>query len=135
MERLQERRRALGSDAILTVTGDDTASIQMQFALLWRQVDVFESRFSRFIGTSELVHFNQAAGTSFPCSPEFIDILKAAKRWSQATGGVFNPFVLPVLEAAGYDHSLITQLPAPHLKNATRFARSDELEKLQLKFQ
>ena len=125
---MQERRRALGSDAILTVTGDDAASIQTQFALLWRQVDVFESRFSRFIGTSELVHFNQVAGTKVSCSLEFINILKAAKHWSQATGGVFNPFVLPVLEAAGYDHSLTTQLPAPYARGATRLAQPDELE-------
>lgn len=42
-----------------------------------------------------------------PITPEFRDILLAAKLLSKKTAGLCNPFILPALQKAGYDHSLV----------------------------
>lgn len=100
-----ETRQALGGDVtiVLTTAGsDDTQNI---FSELWRQIFTFERQFSRFIPESELSQFNRKAGVSIPVSTEFGNLLMAAADMSKRTNGLYNPFILPALQRAGYRRS------------------------------
>jgi thiamine biosynthesis lipoprotein len=64
-----------------------------------------ERRLSRFKPESELCRLNDRSGRDVPVSETMIDILRRAQKLHAVTGGVFEPAVLPDLEAAGYDRS------------------------------
>lgn len=100
-----ETKQALGGDATIVLTignGDDTQRI---FDEVWRQTFTFERQFSRFIPESVLSQFNRKAGLAIPISSEFKDILKDAIDMSTRTDGLYNPFILPALQRAGYRRS------------------------------
>jgi thiamine biosynthesis lipoprotein len=98
---------ALGSEVTFTVVCDnaDQKKCDDLFLKLWEQTFKFEKQFSRFIPNSELSHFNKAAGQRIAISKEFYSILIAAKKISEETNGLFNPFILPSLQKAGYTKS------------------------------
>ena len=69
------------------------------------QVRAYESRWSRFIPTSELCRLNAAAGSPVLVPADtFALVALAVSAWHQ-TDGWFDPTVLDALEAAGYDRS------------------------------
>ncbi len=98
---------ALGSEVVLTIVCDDSDSKHAYELLekLWLSVYQFERRFSRFLPNSELSLFNRSAGCKIPISSEFNEILRASKQMSKKTAGLYNPFVLPALQRAGYTQS------------------------------
>ncbi len=51
--------------------------------------------------------FNRNAGSKQVISPAFHDILLAAQAMALKTDGLYNPFVLPALQASGYVHSRV----------------------------
>jgi thiamine biosynthesis lipoprotein len=59
--------------------------------------------------SSELSQFNRAAGTRAAITPEFRSVLLAAKHMADASGGLFNPFILPALQRAGYRQSMVPE--------------------------
>lgn len=105
MQRLQQNRHALGSQAILTIVVPDDFSSDETFTNLWKQVESFEQRFSRFLPDSELTKFNHAAGRTVPLSREFLALLRTAKALAEDTNGLYNPLILPALNKAGYKGS------------------------------
>ncbi|MEO8105574.1 MAG: FAD:protein FMN transferase [Candidatus Saccharibacteria bacterium] len=100
--RLQQTQTALGSVAVLTVVAATSHAADAMLGELWREISAFEARFSRFQPDSELTKLNQAAGHKVALSAEFMELLAAARRASDATEGLFNPFILPALQRAGY---------------------------------
>ncbi len=79
-----------------------------QSALLTAAEQVFhdmEARFSRFRPDSELTQFNTAAGSEVTVSPQLLQLLDLATYYNRETGRIFEPAILPQLEAAGYDRS------------------------------
>ncbi len=99
---------ALGSDVTLTLVSDKSvAEVDKIFGVLWHYIYVFERSFSRFIPGSELSLFNRSAGLRVEISPEFRELLVAAKDISEATGSLYNPFILPALQRAGYKKSAV----------------------------
>lgn len=99
---------ALGSKTGISLVSDGfSAQIEALYQELWREVFRFERRFSRFLPGSELSMFNRNAGTKQPISSELHDILLAAHDIAIKTDGLYNPFVLPALQAAGYVHSRV----------------------------
>lgn len=99
---------ALGSEVTLSlVTSDSQKRVDTLFQKLWKQIFYFERQFSRFLPHSELSAFNRTAGLKQPISSAFCGILLAARRLGEETGGLYNPFILPALQNAGYDHSLV----------------------------
>ena len=99
---------ALGSKTGLSLVSDEKPSkINELFGSIWKEVFLFERRFSRFIPDSELSMFNRNAGTKQYISLEFRDILLAAFNKAEQTEGLFNPFVLPSLQTAGYKNSRV----------------------------
>ena len=99
---------ALGSMVGLSlVSSAPQPEIDAVYHRLWRSIFLFERRFSRFLPDSELSTFNRAAGMKQAVSQEFHDLLVAARELALETNGLFNPFVLPALQASGYLHSRV----------------------------
>ena len=67
--------------------------------------DDVERRFSRFRGGSELSRLNARTRSCVHVSAEMLALLTAASSWHRVTQGVFDPSILPELEASGYDRS------------------------------
>lgn len=100
---------ALGSKTELTLVCE--ASRERAEVILrnfWATIFTFEKKFSRFLPQSELSQFNKAAGVRQPISPEFAALLKAAINAAAQSGGLYNPFILPALQRAGYIHSFVS---------------------------
>ena len=77
------------------------ANHAMQESFLWlREV---EARLTRFNASSELMRLNQQAGRPFDATPILFDCLSIALATAERTNGLFDPALLPHLEAAGYD--------------------------------
>jgi len=71
-----------------------------------------EARWSRFISNSELCRVNAGAGQRVPVSDETAQVVRRSVQAWRLTGGLFDPTVLPSLEAAGYDRSFERVPPA-----------------------
>lgn len=105
MQRLQQTRHVLGSTGYITLVTSDDIRLDALFAKLWHTVAAFEQRFSRFLSESELTSFNHAAGEWVIVSKAFHDLLVTAHSMAVRTDGLYNPFVLPALQRAGYEGS------------------------------
>lgn len=104
-----QKQLALGSIVeFCIVSNAPQPQINQLYADLWHTVFAFEKRCSRFLPASELSFLNRRSGLQHHISPELRDILVAAKTLSQRTDGLFNPFILPALQAAGYVHSMVS---------------------------
>ncbi len=64
-----------------------------------------EARFSRFRDDSELSAFNARTDSCVGVSSQMLQLLDLALFFHGRTNGLFDPAVLPALEAAGYDRS------------------------------
>lgn len=72
-----------------------------------------ERTWSRFLPASELSRLNANAGKPCVVSKETRDVVaRAVEAWHD-TDGLYDPTVLPALEAAGYTRSFTPDLPAP----------------------
>ena len=105
---LSQARLALGGNIKLTIVTDMSQSdSKLLFDEMWRKIFTFERRFSRFIPMSELSIFNRTTGIKNQISPEFKELLITAKNLGEETGGLYNPFVTPALQKAGYKKSAL----------------------------
>jgi len=68
--------------------------------------EAWENAFSRFRPESALSRLNAGGGAPLAVGTEFLDVLELARAGVLATGGRFDPSVLPALEAAGYDRHI-----------------------------
>ena len=110
LKQYAETNTALGSDVTLTVVSRASESkVAKLLGRLWHDIYVFERQFSRFLPMSELSVFNRSAGLEMPISPEFKTLLQAAKALGEQTNGLYNPFILPALQRAGYTKSHVAQ--------------------------
>ncbi len=89
------------------VSSASPEQVAQLYQALWRDIFIFERRFSRFLPGSELSLLNRNAGAKHGVSPEFRLLLVAARDSAQQSGGLYNPFILPALQAAGYRHSRV----------------------------
>lgn len=102
MYRLQQQNKVLGSQAFYTLVAADNKKAEQALTALWSRTAEFEKRFSRFLPDSELTYLNHHAGSKAKVSRLMQDLLAAAKRAAEGTGGLYNPFILPALQQAGY---------------------------------
>lgn len=100
---------ALGTKAEITLVSKEHQNIEELLRNLWLSIFKFEKRFSRFLPDSELSFFNKNAGTQQKISAEFIDILQESKIMAERTKGIFNPFILPNLQKAGYKNTMLKE--------------------------
>ena len=91
-------------------------------AMAQEVVEREEARLSRFRPDSELSRFNARTIDRVRVSPELLRVLELAQRFCRQTEGVFDPAVLPDLEAAGYDRSFELIAPAADIPAEGRAA-------------
>ncbi len=94
--------RAMNSD-IEFLTTNSTTPRQLVRAERW--LAAYEDRFSRFRILSELSKLNASAGRPFRASPQLYRLVELALELARRSDGLFDPTVLPLLDAAGYDRS------------------------------
>lgn len=103
-----QTRLALGGDVTLgLITNMPSSQTKDLFNLLWKKIFQFESRFSRFLISSELTILNRSAGIKTNISPEFRELLISAQKQAVQTGGLYNPFITPALQRVGYIKSAL----------------------------
>ncbi len=97
----------MGSDAhVLVVGGPEGLAIYAR-----RRLDELEQSWSRFRPDSELCRLNALAGKPVVVSPPTFELIALAIDAWHATGGAFDPTVLPALVAAGYDRDFAGVAP------------------------
>jgi len=95
--------RAMNSDIMLAAEGP---AAKQGFEMAREYIETSERRFTRFSQTSELAQINRGAGSWMMVSQEMFTLLETALACYQATGGLFDPTILPDLEQAGYTKSM-----------------------------
>jgi thiamine biosynthesis lipoprotein len=93
---------AMGSRISVKIDAEERAA-QVGFQIAQEFFARIEALLTRFKPTSELSHLNAHAGQWIALSPIFWGVLEAALALARETGGLFDPTVLPALEAAGYN--------------------------------
>lgn len=109
LRRVSQTNIALGSDVTLSfVTDIPDIKINELFAKLWKYIYTFERKFSRFIPMSELTILNRSAGIKNKIGADLKDILIESKSFGIETKGLYNPFITPALQLAGYKKSALS---------------------------
>ena len=113
--------RAMGSDAHVVLVDADPRLVDDARAHL----ELLEARWSRFRASSELSALNARPGHPVVVSEDTCALIARAVGAWHATGGRFDPTILPALQVAGYDRdfaalvddeSLATGERAPELE-------------------
>lgn len=90
----------MGTVAHVVVVGGDEARLIDRAR---RRLDDLERRWSRFLPGSEVSRLNRRPGRPVVVSPDtFTLVARSVDAW-HATGGRFDPTILPAMLAAGYD--------------------------------
>jgi FAD:protein FMN transferase len=93
------------------------AQVAIEGCLAWlREV---EQRLTRFVADSELCRLNAAAGAWQPVSILLFTVVQQSVAAAEASSGLFDPTLLPVLEALGYDRDF-KEIANRELENAPR---------------
>ncbi|MCP3818825.1 FAD:protein FMN transferase [Streptomyces sp. A3M-1-3] len=101
-EPAEARFPVMGSAGHLLVAGGPGLEL---LALARSRLAALESLWSRFRADSELCRLNASPGRWVQLSAPTAALVRQAVRAWEATGGLFDPTVLPALEAAGYTRS------------------------------
>jgi FAD:protein FMN transferase len=96
--------RAMNTD-ISVLAPDDAPDFDTTVETARVTFEAVENCLSRFRPESELCELNRSGGISFTASPLLLRVVKLALDAAEATGGAFDPTILPALESAGYDRS------------------------------
>ena len=104
---LRHRFFAMGTDCSVAVTVPVWAGVHARtaFSAALREVAAQERALSRFDPASDLTALNALAGQWEPVGDRLFKAVSAAVRARDATGGRYDPTVLPAVLAAGYDGS------------------------------
>jgi FAD:protein FMN transferase len=97
----ETRFRAMGTDVHVVVV--DMAASLLPAASVF--VAELESRWSRFLGSSEISVLNAMAGTPVRVSPATLTLVERAFDGARLTSGRFDPTVLGAVVRAGYDRT------------------------------
>jgi thiamine biosynthesis lipoprotein len=99
------RFRAMNTDVSFIAPGNGGSEFEQAVEVARQTFEEVEASLSRFRPDSELCALNRAAGSPFRASPLLLRAVSLAVDAAKATDGIFDPSVLPALEAAGYDRS------------------------------
>jgi len=95
----------MGCTFDIWLASEDRYSAEIALGGAKRFVDDSELVMSRFKPESELSRLNRRSGERIKISEDLIDAVAAAVDAAEASGGLYDPTVLPALLAAGYDRS------------------------------
>ena len=114
---------AMGGEAHVIVTGGDHRLLDGAR----RRILDLEARWSRFRADSELSRLNRRPEQAVVVSPDTFALVEHAVLAWDATGGRYDPTVLPALRAAGYDRDLALVTEVPGVTDPTRRRPGHEL--------
>jgi thiamine biosynthesis lipoprotein len=97
--------RAMNTDIVLAAEGL-SEKVSAGFKQTCQFIQTSEKRFTRFSEQSELSKLNRSSGSWYDASQDLFEILQLCSAYQEMTGGLFDPSILPDLEAAGYDRSM-----------------------------
>lgn len=103
----------MGGHTTLSILGGPPDLLDEAFALAHR----CESLWSRFVSTSDVMRLNHAEGAPVEVNELTVRLVRSMTDGFALTGGLFDPTLLPLVMASGYDRSTVdperlTQLPA-----------------------
>jgi thiamine biosynthesis lipoprotein len=98
----ERKFRAMNTDVRIIAVDWRRTELLADAERIFRDV---EARFSRFRDDSELSAFNARTDNCVTISSQMLQLLDLALFFHARTSGVFDPAVLPALEAAGYDRT------------------------------
>jgi thiamine biosynthesis lipoprotein len=116
LEQLSFRAMGTACTATVTMGARDAWPVERALVAARAEVAACERALSRFLPGSDLSRLNAAAGEWVAVDRRLVAALAAALDARDATGGLYDPTILPALVAAGYDRSfeqLRPRLPAP----------------------
>ena len=99
--------RAMGTSCTLAVTAlpGDATSARRALAAGRAEIESCERVLTRFDPASDLSRMNRHAGEWLEVDTRLVDALRVARVARAATGGKFDPTILPALVAGGYDRT------------------------------
>ncbi len=96
--------KAMGTRVqLIAAPGSDTDDVAGAAVTAMRIFAREEQRFSRFMDHSELSGLNARSGSWVRVSGPFAEVTRMSLDAARETGGLFDPTVLPVMRAVGYD--------------------------------
>jgi FAD:protein FMN transferase len=102
---VQRAGRPMATDVSVQIAAEPAQEAEAHAAadacMVW--FDEVDARLSRFQPESELSGLNRAAGRWFAASDVLYEAVAVAVAFAHASGGLFDPTLLPQLEALGYD--------------------------------
>lgn len=104
---------AMSTSVAMMAVGVPAAAMAEATERARRLAEAWERRFSRFRPESLLCRLNAADGQALAVDVMFCALLARAAQAVRETGGRFDPSILPVLEALGYDRSIEQVQAAP----------------------
>ncbi len=102
---LYDSFRAMNTDVLVAAEGE-SAEVENGFRSVREYIQAAEARFSRFRPDSELSELNRSAGGWRKVSADMFEVIDLAMDCAAAAEGLFDPTILDVLEAVGYDRSM-----------------------------
>lgn len=116
----REPFRAMGTACWVSVTArpEDGRRARAAIAAARAEVEACERALSRFEPESDLSRLNRLAGAWVNVDTRLVDALGEAVRARYETGGRYDPTILPILLAAGYDRSFETIVERPPIEPA-----------------
>lgn len=102
----ETRFPTMGNTGHVVVVAHDDATAERLLVRAREWASLLEASWSRFIPTSDVSRLNTARGRSVRISADTEVLIRHLVAAFDATDGLFDPFVLPALLAAGYDRSL-----------------------------
>jgi len=94
-----------GVEAVVVCVADRQREVEALLAAVEQRFELAEETLSRFRPRSELSALNASAGRPFHASPLLFSVVSEATAAARLTNGLFDPAILPMLVAAGYDRS------------------------------
>ncbi len=104
IQKFADERVFMNTKIRVTVNSDaGTVATREQINSAYSQFDEVVRKYTRFNETSELAVLNQSQGKAHSVSPEFFQLVKYMLDLAETTNGVFDPTIIDLLEAYGYD--------------------------------
>jgi len=99
--------RAMNTDvqALIVCVAERQHAAEALLDAIERRFELAEETLSRFRSKSELSALNASAGQPFHASSLLFSVVSEAIAAARLTHGLFDPAILPMLVAAGYDRS------------------------------
>ncbi len=101
-----ETQKAMGGSVQIGLIMPGDENVRLIFDTLWLELFRFEKAASRFLATSELTYLNKYGEIQHGLSPILKKALLAAKKSAVMSENLYNPFVLPAIQRAGYLYSV-----------------------------